>query len=1185
MRYLHLIFIFLILTLGSLHTIIYQSVSATGDEIVSNTIEINNNTTNGPVLNDGDNFGSSIANIGDLNNDGISDIAVGAIGDDTGGTSRGAIHVMFMNSNGSVSNTIEINNNTANGPALNDGDNFGSSIANIGDLNNDGISDIAVGTFGDDTGGTSRGAIHVLFMNSNGTVSSTTKIDSNTTNGLALNDSDNFGSSIANIGDLNNDGISDIAVGATGDDTGGTSRGAIHVLFMNSNGSVSSTIEINNNTANGPALNDSDNFGSSIANIGDLNNDGISDIAVGTFGDDTGGISSGAIHVLFMNSNGSVSSTIKIDNNTVNGPVLNSLDNFGSSIANIGDLNNDGISDIAVGAFGEGVATIELGAIHVMFMNSNGSVSRTIKIDNNTTNGPVLNNLDASFGSSIANIGDLNNDGILDIAVGAINDDTDDTSRGTIHVMFMNSSTLLPAITNITSNATSSGTLKVGDTLLFTLTLALAENGATINGIYNSVPLSWNSIGNGTTYTATYTISEGDADQITALQITNVTIADSAGSTSLPFDGTDILNTIDANSPVITLDGTNPQTIELGDGYTELNATTNDGSTITINSANFTDLVGTYTIYYDSTDTAGNTAIQVNRTVNVVDTTPPVITLDGTNPQTIELGDGYTELNATTNDGSTITINSANFTDLVGTYTIYYDSTDTAGNTAIQVNRTVNVVDTTPPVITLDGTNPQTIELGDGYTELNATTNDGSTITINSANFTDAVGTYTIYYDSTDTAGNTAIQVNRTVNVVDTTPPVITLDGTNPQTIELGDGYTELNATTNDGSTITINSANFTDAVGTYTIYYDSTDTAGNNAIQVNRTVNVVDTTPPVITLDGTNPQTIELGDGYTELNATTNDGSPVTINSANFTDLVGTYTIYYDSTDTAGNNAIQVNRTVNVVDTTPPVITLDGTNPQTIELGDGYTELNATTNDGSPVFINSANFTDLVGTYTIYYDSTDTAGNNAIQVNRTVNVVDTTPPVITLDGTNPQTIELGDGYTELNATTNDGSPVFINLANFTDLVGTYTIYYDSTDTAGNTAIQVNRTVNVVDTTPPVITLDGTNPQTIELGDGYTELNATTNDGSPVFINSANFTDLVGTYTIYYDSTDTAGNNAIQVNRTVNVVDTTPPVITLDGITLDGTNPQTIELGDGYTELNATTNDGSPVFINLCKFH
>ena len=131
---------------------------------------------------------------------------------------------------------------------------------------------------------------------------------------------------------------------------------------------------------------------------------------------------------------------------------------------------------------------------------------------------------------------------------------------------------------------------------------------------------------------------------------------------------------------------------------------------------------------------------------------------------------------------------------------------------------------------------------------------------------------------------------------------------------------------------------------------------------------------------------------------------------------------------DAFNNNATQVNRTVNVVDTIPPIITLNGTNPQIIEFGDGYTELGATTNDGSPISINTANFTDSVGTYSIYYDSTDAFNNNATQVNRTVNVVDTTSPIITLNGTNPQIIESGDGYTELGATTNDGSPISINL-------------------------------------------------------------------------------------------------------------------------------------------------------------
>ncbi len=76
------------------------------------------------------------------------------------------------------------------------------------------------------------------------------------------------------------------------------------------------------------------------------------------------------------------------------------------------------------------------------------------------------------------------------------------------------------------------------------------------------------------------------------------------------------------------------------------------------------------------------------------------------------------------------------------------------------------------------------------------------------------------------------------------------------------------------------------------------------------------------------------------------------------------------------------------------------------------------------------------------------------------------------------------------------------------------------------------------DTTAPVITLLGNNPQVIELGSGYTELGATTDDSSPVVINASSFVDAVGTYTVTYNSVDAVGNNALEVVRTVIVDDT-----------------------------------------------
>ncbi len=168
----------------------------------------------------------------------------------------------------------------------------------------------------------------------------------------------------------------------------------------------------------------------------------------------------------------------------------------------------------------------------------------------------------------------------------------------------------------------------------------------------------------------------------------------------------------------------------------------------------------------------------MTRTVEVVDTTPtdttaPVITLSGANPQIIELGQAYTELNASSDDGSTVVIDSSTVdTNTEGNYTVTYNATDATGNVAVEVTRTVEVVDTTPtdttaPVITLSGANPQIIELGQAYTELNASSDDGSTVVIDSSTVdTNTEGNYTVTYNATDSAGNVAVEVTRTVQVV-----------------------------------------------------------------------------------------------------------------------------------------------------------------------------------------------------------------------------------------------------------------------------------------------------------------------------------------------------------------------------------------------------------------------------------
>ncbi|NND04457.1 MAG: DUF5011 domain-containing protein, partial [Acidimicrobiia bacterium] len=333
----------------------------------------------------------------------------------------------------------------------------------------------------------------------------------------------------------------------------------------------------------------------------------------------------------------------------------------------------------------------------------------------------------------------------------------------------------------------------------------------------------------------------------------------------------------------------------------------------------------------------------------VTDGTAPIITLTGANPQPIEVGSPYVELGATASDdvdgditGSIVIDATTVDTAVLGSYPVTYDVSDSSGNAAATVTRTVNVVDTTAPVITLTGANPQVVEAGSPYVELGATATDnydgdisGSIAIDSSAVDTAALGSYPVDYDVSDSSGNAALTVTRTVNVVDTTAPVITLTGANPQTIQAGSPYVELGATATDNydgdltaSIIIDATAVDTSVLGSYAVAYDVTDTNGNAATTVTRTVNVVDTTAPVITLTGANPQTIEIGSPYIELGATATDNydgdltaSIIIDATAVDTSTVGVYAVTYEVSDSSGNLAIRT-RSVRVVDTNdPPVL------------------------------------------------------------------------------------------------------------------------------------------------------------------------------------------------------------------------------------------------------------------------
>ena len=260
------------------------------------------------------------------------------------------------------------------------------------------------------------------------------------------------------------------------------------------------------------------------------------------------------------------------------------------------------------------------------------------------------------------------------------------------------------------------------------------------------------------------------------------------------------------------------------------------------------------------------------------------------------------------------------------------------------------------------------------------------------------------------------------------------------------------------------------DVVNSYTITYSATDAAGNKA-SLTRTVNVVDLTAPVITLEGGSEVMHSAATDYVDAGATATDNidGDVDLTTTGSVDstTVGSYTLTYTATDAAGNKSTTT-RTVKVVDDVAPEIVLNGVSPFAHKAGDAYSDLSIIATDNidetSDIVITTSGEVDSskVASYTITYTATDSAGNQS-STTRIVNVVDLTPPVITLNGEAEITLSNGAAYVEEEATATDNIDPEVTVTISGDVLtaaGTYTVTYTATDKAENTTTET-RTVTV----------------------------------------------------------------------------------------------------------------------------
>ena len=277
-------------------------------------------------------FGHAITNVGDVNNDGFNDYVVGGPGSwyvGQGSWDVGKMYLFYGNSTNYPTQSGTDANQSFVSPIKFDW--FGETVAYAKDFNGDGIGDLVVGAPGNPVGGDPNfGSVYIFFGNNHGF---------SATPDLTLRDNMNgtgFGLSIS-TGDLNGDGLTDVLVGAP---TYNSNEGQAYIFYgkNESNNVITPDVTIK-------APSDATAFANKVTVVTSINNDKYDDLLIQY--NQKNSIMNGVALYLGKSS----SSYSKPDFIFSTGK---NADNFGISMIGLGDINNDGYNDFAIGASGGG---------------------------------------------------------------------------------------------------------------------------------------------------------------------------------------------------------------------------------------------------------------------------------------------------------------------------------------------------------------------------------------------------------------------------------------------------------------------------------------------------------------------------------------------------------------------------------------------------------------------------------------------------------------------------------------------------------------------------------------------------------------------------------------------------------------------------------------------------------------
>ncbi len=335
-----------------------------------------------------DRFGEALV-VGDFNNDGYDDLAIGASQEDLGSIKNaGAVHVLYGSSKGLTAKADQLWHQDS--PGVNDkaesGDRFAGVLA-VGDFNRDGYEDLAIGIPDEDVGSRKdAGAVSILYGSAKGLTA--TGDDYWTQNTFGIQDQaesgDRFGQTLG-AGDFDGDRFDDLAIGVPGEDLGAIrDAGAVNVLYGGKAGLSSSGDQLwHQDSKNVPGIAESgDQFGSSLA-VGDFDGDHHADLAIGVPLEDLGKITNaGGVNVIYGAAGGLSSASADFWSQNTSGidGVARPHERFGIHLA-AADLDGDGVDDLAAAVSETSVgSSTDVGLVNLIYGSGRGLNSIASKL-------------------------------------------------------------------------------------------------------------------------------------------------------------------------------------------------------------------------------------------------------------------------------------------------------------------------------------------------------------------------------------------------------------------------------------------------------------------------------------------------------------------------------------------------------------------------------------------------------------------------------------------------------------------------------------------------------------------------------------------------------------------------------------------------------------------------------------